>query len=286
MHNATTKQRQAALRRRLGLFLVPRWVRERRARLAQLRDDVAAALGMGSSAAEPTPVFSGEAGVTLSAHSTGPAAGFSRPATASGLQPAPAGSGPQRTQVLTPPPGPAAGFSRPPTASGTQPAPAGAGPQQTQVLSGEDDGVFQAAETELAPASFAGGPAAPAPRGAGRRALAVAVLVAAIVAAVLLWLSRSPASPLAERPAQAAPEVAVAAAAAPAPAAALAPAAPAAPLAAKAAVVVVRGDTLWHLAATHLGDPLRWREIHAANRTLIQDPDLIYPGQQLVIPAS
>jgi len=282
MHNATTKQRQAALRRRLGLFLVPRWVRERRARLAQLRDDVAAALGMGSSAAEPTPVFSGEAGVTLSAHSTGPAAGFSRPATASGLQPAPAGSGPQRTQVLTPPPGPAAGFSRPPTASGTQPAPAGAGPQQTQVLSGEDDGVFQAAETELAPASFAGGPAA---RGARRRALAVAVLVAAVIAAVLLWLSRSPASPLAERPAQAAPEVAAAAEAAPAPAAALAPAVPAAPLAAKAAVVV-RGDTLWHLAATHLGDPLRWREIHAANRTLIQDPDLIYPGQQLVIPAS
>jgi nucleoid-associated protein YgaU len=285
MHNATTKQRQAALRRRLGLFLVPRWVRERRARLAQLRDDVAAALGMGSSAAEPTPAFSGEAGVTLSAPSTGPAAGFFRPAAASGLQPPPAGSG-TRTQVLAPSTGPAAGFSGSPTATGLQPAPAGSGPQQTQVLSGEDDGVYQAAATEVAPPSFAGGPATPAARGAGRRALAVAVLVAAVIAALLLWLSRSPASPLAGRPAQAAPEVAVAAEAAPAPAAALAPAVPAAPLAAKAAVAVVRGDTLWHLAATHLGDPLRWREIHAANRTLIQDPDLIYPGQQLVIPAS
>jgi hypothetical protein len=57
-------------------------------------------------------------------------------------------------------------------------------------------------------------------------------------------------------------------------------------------VRVVRGDTLWALAAAGLpGDaPLavvdeRWRAIHAANRDVIgADPDLILPGQQLRLP--
>jgi nucleoid-associated protein YgaU len=46
----------------------------------------------------------------------------------------------------------------------------------------------------------------------------------------------------------------------------------------------VPGDTLWALAARRLGDPLRWREIHAANQDLVRDPDLILPGEQLRIP--
>jgi nucleoid-associated protein YgaU len=49
-------------------------------------------------------------------------------------------------------------------------------------------------------------------------------------------------------------------------------------------VEVRRGDTLWHLSAAHLGDPLRWPELHRANRAIIRDPDLIYPGQALQVP--
>mgnify|MGYP000282932054 CR=1 FL=1 len=49
-------------------------------------------------------------------------------------------------------------------------------------------------------------------------------------------------------------------------------------------VVVRKGDTLWHLAKTHLGDGNRWPEIYAANRELIDDPDEIEIGWRLVIP--
>jgi hypothetical protein len=60
-----------------------------------------------------------------------------------------------------------------------------------------------------------------------------------------------------------------------------------------AAVVVVRpGDTLWSIAtrgmprdSTDSGIAARWRDIYAANRSLIgPDPDLIVPGQRLVLP--
>lgn len=44
------------------------------------------------------------------------------------------------------------------------------------------------------------------------------------------------------------------------------------------------GDTLWDIAASRLGDPTRWPQIYAANRDAIQDPDLIYPGQQFTMP--
>ncbi len=55
---------------------------------------------------------------------------------------------------------------------------------------------------------------------------------------------------------------------------------------------VVAGDSLWAIAARHLGDddPVRvdryWRAIYAANRAVVgDDPDLIHPGQLLVLPA-
>jgi LysM domain len=55
---------------------------------------------------------------------------------------------------------------------------------------------------------------------------------------------------------------------------------------------VVRGDTLWSIAAHHLGDPLRYREIAALNQgrvmpggQVFRDPDWIYPGWTLLLPA-
>ena len=42
---------------------------------------------------------------------------------------------------------------------------------------------------------------------------------------------------------------------------------------------VERGDTLWAISAKHLGNGARYQEIFEANREVIKDPDLIYPGQ-------
>lgn len=58
------------------------------------------------------------------------------------------------------------------------------------------------------------------------------------------------------------------------------------------AVHTVRpGDTLWDLAAEHLGDPLRWRELFDANRgnaqvdgNCLDDPGLLRPGWRLILP--
>lgn len=60
------------------------------------------------------------------------------------------------------------------------------------------------------------------------------------------------------------------------------------------AVVVVRGDTLWDIAARHMGPgaaveavAAEWPRWYAANRALIgPDPDLILPGQLLQPPAT
>lgn len=46
------------------------------------------------------------------------------------------------------------------------------------------------------------------------------------------------------------------------------------------------GDTLWGLAREYLGDPRQWRSIYEANQDRITNPDLIVPGQQLVIPSA
>ncbi|MEU6799285.1 FG-GAP-like repeat-containing protein [Nonomuraea wenchangensis] len=55
-----------------------------------------------------------------------------------------------------------------------------------------------------------------------------------------------------------------------------------------------RRDTLWTIAADHLGDPHRWPEIYQLNRNThypnppggpFRDPDLIFPGQRLRLPA-
>jgi LysM repeat protein len=49
---------------------------------------------------------------------------------------------------------------------------------------------------------------------------------------------------------------------------------------------VVNGDTLWDLAQQYYGDPFDWRRIWTANQANIADPNLIVPGQVLVIPGT
>lgn len=56
--------------------------------------------------------------------------------------------------------------------------------------------------------------------------------------------------------------------------------------------VVQHRDTLWDIAERHLGDPFRWREIFDINQgrpqadgTRLSDPDLIYAGWRLELPA-
>ena len=48
---------------------------------------------------------------------------------------------------------------------------------------------------------------------------------------------------------------------------------------------VVKGDTLWKISERTLGNGARYKEIFEANRPMLEDPDKIYPGQMLRIPA-
>ena len=50
--------------------------------------------------------------------------------------------------------------------------------------------------------------------------------------------------------------------------------------------VVVKGDSLSKIAKREYGDANKWRAIYEANKDLIKDPDLIYPGQTLKIPGA
>jgi nucleoid-associated protein YgaU len=48
--------------------------------------------------------------------------------------------------------------------------------------------------------------------------------------------------------------------------------------------VVKSGDTLSKIAKREYGDASEWKKIHEANRAKIPNPDLIHPGDELVIP--
>jgi nucleoid-associated protein YgaU len=48
--------------------------------------------------------------------------------------------------------------------------------------------------------------------------------------------------------------------------------------------VVVSGDTLSAIALRYYGDAGAYMRIFEANRDKLNDPNLIYPGQELVIP--
>jgi nucleoid-associated protein YgaU len=50
--------------------------------------------------------------------------------------------------------------------------------------------------------------------------------------------------------------------------------------------VVVAGDSLSKIAKREYGDANKWRAIYEANKDVINDPDLIYPGQELKVPGA
>jgi nucleoid-associated protein YgaU len=50
--------------------------------------------------------------------------------------------------------------------------------------------------------------------------------------------------------------------------------------------VVVKGDSLSKIAKREYGDASKWQTIYEANKDLIKDPDLIYPGQELKVPGA
>ncbi len=49
---------------------------------------------------------------------------------------------------------------------------------------------------------------------------------------------------------------------------------------------VIRGDCLWRIAGKKdvYGDPWKWLRIWSYNKSMIKDPDLIYPAQQFTVP--
>lgn len=47
---------------------------------------------------------------------------------------------------------------------------------------------------------------------------------------------------------------------------------------------VKSGDSLWAIAKKYYGNGAKWPKIHAANKDKVKNPNLIYPGQKLVIP--
>jgi nucleoid-associated protein YgaU len=47
---------------------------------------------------------------------------------------------------------------------------------------------------------------------------------------------------------------------------------------------VEKGDSLSKIAKEMYGDPMKYPAIFEANKPMLKDPDLIYPGQVLRIP--
>ena len=49
---------------------------------------------------------------------------------------------------------------------------------------------------------------------------------------------------------------------------------------------IVSGDSLSKIAKKYYGDAMKWNTLFEANREVIQNPDLIYPGQVIRVPKS
>lgn len=52
-----------------------------------------------------------------------------------------------------------------------------------------------------------------------------------------------------------------------------------------ASYTVQRGDCLWHIATRMLGSGMRWQDIYRLNQDVIRNPNLIFVGQSLRLPA-
>ncbi|MEE4360269.1 MAG: peptidoglycan-binding protein LysM [Pseudomonadales bacterium] len=50
--------------------------------------------------------------------------------------------------------------------------------------------------------------------------------------------------------------------------------------------VIEKGDTLYGIAKKFYGNGMKYPQLFEANREVIQDPDKIYPGQSIRIPAA
>lgn len=44
------------------------------------------------------------------------------------------------------------------------------------------------------------------------------------------------------------------------------------------------GDSLSKIAKKHYGNAADWQKIHLANKDKIKDPNMIFPGQKIIIP--
>lgn len=49
-------------------------------------------------------------------------------------------------------------------------------------------------------------------------------------------------------------------------------------------IKVRRGDSLWRISKRHLGNGKRWARFYRLNKHKIDNPDLIFPGQTLILP--
>jgi|GEM_PF-5913423 len=56
------------------------------------------------------------------------------------------------------------------------------------------------------------------------------------------------------------------------------------PVAVERKIVVKEGEWLYEISRKAYGNIYGWRKIYEANKAKIQNPDLIYPNQELVIP--
>lgn len=137
-------------------------------------------------------------------------------------------------------------------------------------------------------------PAEPEVKTATQSVAAVKPASAPVAAEIIPVIAPGPAKPASKWKQQlSAPAPAAAApAAAPAPKPAAAPAAPvktvtAAPpagLQAGKTHKVSGGDTLWDLSGKYYKDPYKWGKIYNANLQTVENPDRIYPREELVIP--